>query len=117
MAGAAVQSVMSGSTTAASGQTRDAVPRATSTTATSATMTAARATAGHIVRQMSRAAPDTMRSVCEAVCHSSRLRLVTKRRHSVRAMASAETSAWCGRKTMASATCCKLVSASRPVAA
>ncbi len=77
----------------------------------------ASATAGHIVRQTSPAAPETTRSVCDAVCHSSSFRRDTNKRQSVRAMASADTHAWCGRKTMAIATWRALVMASCPTAA
>ena len=79
---------------------------------TSADDAAASATAGHIVRQAAPARAAASRSVCDAVCHSSRCRASRTSRQSVRTIASAETQAWCGRKATASATCCTLVAAS-----
>ncbi len=64
---------------------------------------AATATAGHMSRQTPPADAGTPRSVPDAVCHSSRCRRLTTSRQSVRTIASAETQAWCGRKTTASA--------------
>jgi hypothetical protein len=70
-----------------------------------------------MLRQAMLDEPDIPRSVWDAVCHSSRWRRVTSMRQKVRMIASAETQAWWGRNTTASATCCRLVIASRPTAA
>jgi hypothetical protein len=112
MAGATLQSSASGPTAMASCHAGGAPSRTEAYAATSATTAAASAVVGHIRRQTSAAVPASARSVCEAASHSSRCRRVTASRQSVRTMASPETSAWCGRKAMASATCRALVTAS-----
>jgi uncharacterized membrane protein YraQ (UPF0718 family) len=64
-----------------------------------------------------RAWSDVARSACDAVCHSSRFRPETSVRQSERRIASPEIHAWCGRKVIATPTCCALVHASCPTAA
>jgi hypothetical protein len=97
MAGDATQSSVRGTRVAANCQTRAVssrdAPRVSSNVATNPKIPTAMASAGHIAPHTSRAAPETAPALCDAVCHSSRLRRVTKRRHSVRTIASADTTA------------------------
>ena len=84
---------------------------------TAARIAAARATAGHMPRQTTRAESVMPRSIWDAVRHSRRCRWETAMRQSVRTIASADTNAWCGRKTMARPSWRMLVAVSRPTAA
>jgi hypothetical protein len=76
----------------------------------------ASAAAGHIGRHAILADPTVSASTSDAVCHSSIRLWVTRIRHSVRAIASAEIHAWCARKTSVRPSCWRLVTRSRPTA-
>ena len=80
-------------------------------------MTAASATAGHMPRQTTRDELDMPPLGLRRGLPLEQVRRDTSIRQRVRTIASAETQAWWGRKTMASATCWTLVTASRPTAA
>jgi len=114
IAGDASHSSARGTTAASSGSVGAPPER---TKRASAPIPTATATAGPIVAHAARDESDTVRSATDAVCHSSRWRRVTNRRQRVRAMASAESQAWCGRKASASPTCRALVARSRSTAA
>jgi hypothetical protein len=117
MVGEISHATMRGNTAIAISQRRAAASGSDSTRQiTAPSMTAASTTAGNMLRQAMREDPDNPRSVCDAVCHSSRWRRVNSIRQSVRTIASAETHAWCGRKMTVSAICWMLVIASRPTA-